>query len=341
MSGAAPLPSTTKGRAERLKVLVVGPGDKRVRRLLRDLSEIEGIDASTGTTDDASHRDLTIGLHSTVEEHISSARASIEAGSHFISASHSSQIAEALASNFKATSGPGVIAGVDWTPGITCTLAARAGMDEVDQVKISWVVSAAGSSGWLAVERTLDAFSNRAIIFEDGSWRRVKPGQESEQVFLPEPLGWREVWDCAGAESLFLPKSHPHLSRVAVRAGVTEPLMAALLRKTADMNSLSVRWMMRNAIKLPLRDASGTDAAWSAARVDLYGKTKRSYAFMDQLSNLWTAPIVAVVKLWEQTRIPGGTSAMYEVFSPADLLDTLRQNGLQLARLQPGMRTMS
>lgn len=322
-------------------MLVVGPDDVRVRRLLRDLSEIEGIEASVGRVDDTSHRDLTIGLHSSVDEHIASARQSVEAGSHFISASHSSQIAEILVSNFTDTSGPGVIAGVDWTPGITCTLAARAGMDEVDQVRVSWVVSAAGSTGWLAVERALEAFSSRAVVFEGGSWRRVKPGEESEQVFLPEPMGWREVWNCAGAESLFLPKSHPHLSRVGVRAGLTEPLMGALLRRTANMGSVRARWIMRNALKLPLRDALGIDTAWSSARVDLYGKTTRSYAFMDQLSNLWSAPIVAIVKLWDQTVIPGGASPMHEAFSPADLLDTLKHLGLHLARLQPGLRTMS
>lgn len=288
------------------------------------------------------------GFGRTLEQEVDAASAAITAGVPYLSAAHDPQSVEALlALEEEARSADAlVIAGVSWSPGVTSLLAKAAAeaLDEVRKVRIAWVVSPAGPGGREAALRALRALFGYAVVFEDGAWHREQAGTRSEEVFFPEPAGWRTTRLCLGAEASTLPRWLPGVGEVVVKGGLTEAAVDRAARGLARLAGLASparreRLALVSAAALAAVARRGGARIWSAARVDVDGSVEGrsrtlTYGFLDQIASLSSVPVVVVATMVVGGAIKGaGAFPVEAVIDPPSFFAALAERGMRVARL--------
>lgn len=360
-----------------MRVGVIGAGGPTGRRVTRDLiehpsmgrvvaideaqvapellelipDEATGVGLSPAAGDDLSLalREVDLAIGCVAPEHeVPAALAAIDAGVPYISSCWELEAFEALLTLDEAATKAGtyVLAGLGWTPGITNLLAAAAAdqVDEVEEVRVYWSVSAA-DGGREVIVRALRSFAGVVPVFEEGAWRREPAGGEPEGVYFPEPVGWRPVRLVAGPEALTLPKHFSGVRKVMVKGGVSEATVGRAVRALAARvgSGPPARRERMIALARPLLPFTGmgTSApAWSAARVDVLGRRGGApvhvvYGVLDQYANLVSVPLVAAVLLAASQKITAkGVVAPEESIDPQTFLGTLAERGVRAARLE-------
>lgn len=286
----------------------------------------------------------------TMEEATGHASEAVRAGVPLVWAGRDLEIAEALLQidEQAKTAGVTVVAGGGWSPGITNLLAIAAceRLESVKSLRIAWAVSSTGSGAEEAVTALVESFSRPAPVFEERSWHRVQPGDDVEDVYFPEPLGWTTVRVCAGSEPMTLPRSIESLESVVLKAGAAENNVVRLARMLADTSTLSPTGSRRRALTLAgpwlraVKRVSGASGGWSAIRVDARGKENGRLAthtlgVLDQLANLISVPpSVAAVTLARGDAREHGVVPAERAFEPKKFFASLAERGIKVARLE-------
>ena len=299
---------------------------------------IAGVDAAVGF------------LGSDPDLEVFAASGAIEAKVPYMSACEIAPAVEALLGLEEAAQEAGtlVVPGFGWTPGVT-NLLARLGaeaLDEVRSIRIAWTSSAIGEGTDATILRAVRSFSGSVAVFEEGGWHRKPGGTGDETVFFPEPLGWRTVHVCSGAEVLTLPRSIPGVESVVVMAGVSEVVADRLARGLSGLFPLapSRRRERLAAVTRPLLPAAGRlrgsgARTWAAARVDVRGikddaESVRTFGVLDQPANLAVAPLEAAVVMLATGEIKGtGVLPPEQCVDPAAFFPRLGALGVRAARL--------
>jgi saccharopine dehydrogenase-like NADP-dependent oxidoreductase len=366
-----------------IRIAVIGAGDSASRRLSANLLEREPslsllvIDADAGRAQDLAASldaqrctsagmgtgagslasavagvDAALGfLGSDTDLEVLVASGAIEAKVPYMSACEMAPAVEALLGLDEAAQEAGsiVVPGFGWTPGVT-NLLARLGaeaLDEVRSIRVAWMSSAIGEGTEATTLRAVRSFSGSVAVFEDGGWHRKPGGTGDETVFFPEPLGWRKVHLCSGAEVLTLPRSIPGVRNVVVMAGVSEVVADRLARGLSGLFPLapSRRRERLAALTRPLLPAAGRlrgsgARTWAAARVDVRGirdgtETVRTFGVLDQPANLAVAPLEAAALMLATGEIKGrGVLPPEQSIDPAAFFPRLGALGVRVARLE-------
>ena len=177
-------------------------------------------------------------------------------------------------------------------------------------------------------------------MFEGGEWRRISGKLPSEDVYLPEPFGWSEVFRCAGVESACLPGTIGVSDKVTV-ACATSGKISRMLRALAEkVGEDPASWKARAGIALAssVPYASQNKVArigWAALRVDVSGDDAQqvSLAILDELSHLQSAALLASVTCLQDVVISGGIKTLEEVVDPHRFTSALASKGVRIARL--------
>lgn len=231
--------------------------------------------------------------------------------------------------------------GVRWTPGVSGVLAklAASELGETRSARISWLTSIAGPMGPDRLHDVLAALAG-GVVFEGGEWRRISGKLPSEEVYLPEPFGWREVFRCAGVESACLPSTIGVTDKVTV-ACATSGRMSRMLRALArSAGEDPASWKARAGIALAtsVPYASENKVArigWAALRVDVGGDDagQVSFAILDELNHLQSATLLASVTCLRDVAITGGVKTLEQVVDPQRFTGALASRGVRIARL--------
>lgn len=270
--------------------------------------------------------------------------AAVRAGVAYLSSSMSPEAPEVFKSCYAEAERAGVpvVVGISWTPGLT-GLMASAGVREVDsvhEIRVSWLGSGSGLLGDEAMVLAMHAFSGPAVVFKQGAFGRESPGGETEDVFFPEPVGWRPVYLCNSAEASSIPLSLPTVRRVVTKGALAERGLDILVRTTAVSAGASgagsrragrlVQPVMPNVGRLRRNKMS-----WSALRVDVTGEQETvSYAVVDQLSNFLIAPLVVAAEMVGRGLVKGsGVMGAGSAFDHGVFLGLLARRGVKIARL--------
>lgn len=314
---------------------------------LRDNAVVRVADSSADAIEGASS---AVSCAVTLEDASGHVTEAIRAAVPLVWAGRDLEIAEALLQTDAQAKSAGVtvVAGGGWSPGLTnlLALAACESLESVKSVRIAWAVSAAGAGADEAVTALVESFSRPAPVFEGGSWHRVQPGNDVEDVYFPEPLGWTSVRVCAGAEPLTLPRSVEGLESVAVKAGAAENSVVRLARMLGDASTLSPAGSQRRVLNIAgpwlksIRRVGGSARGWSAIRVDARGRREgrpvtQTFGVLDQLMNLIAAPpSVAAMMLARGDAREHGALPAEKAFEPNKFFVALSERGIKVARLQ-------
>lgn len=236
-----------------------------------------------------------------------------------------------------------VVVGISWTPGLA-GLMASVGVREVDsvnEIRVSWLGSGSGLLGDEAMALAMHAFSGPAVVFKQGAFGRESPGGETEDVFFPEPVGWRPVHLCNSAETSSIPVSLPTVRRVVTKGALAERGLDVLVRTTARLSAAVSGAGSRRAGKLvqPVMPNVGrlrrNKMSWSALRVDVRGEQETvSYAVVDQLSNFLIAPLVVAAEMLGRGLVKAsGVMGAESAFDHGVFLEILARRGVKIARL--------
>jgi hypothetical protein len=341
------------------RIAVLGPA-KTVPLLVSWLGEHQGVQVTSASTAQDVEKamletDLAIGCWGNdPRRDQAAARGAISAGVTYISAGESLDAVRALGELREAAEEAGslVVSGVSWSPGITNLMAAAAAAQvrEPRRVRVAWVAPAGGPHGRYVTGKALDALSGMVAVFEDGSWRMQPPGGQGEEIFFPEPVGWRRVHLGAGAEVLTLPRNLDGVKDVAVKAGILEGSVDLAIRQTLGASSylparLTSQIGAATERMLPgLARLSPIRNTWVALRVDVTGAANPgaangseqtvTYGLVGQLPTLVVAPLVVAAATLAGGTDKIGIQAPESVFEPADFFAGLAHRGVRVARLR-------
>jgi saccharopine dehydrogenase-like NADP-dependent oxidoreductase len=281
-----------------------------------------------------------------IEEEEEFASAAVEAGVHYVSYCRHPEVLQRMRALDEPAKARAVLIlpGLGWTPGITSLLAkaGAAALDEASEIRICWSASAGGPAGLEAVIAALQTLSENISLFETGSWKPQLPSMAGE-VYFPEPVGWRVVQLCAGAEAFSLPRSVAGVKKVMVKGGVAEEIVNRSVRalsalpgwakgdRPVELSGQSLAGLARLV---------GSINGWSAARVDIVGNSGGSrraitYGVVDQFPNLVCYPLVVGALM-----IGRGEISNAGVLSPEEAIDhksffaQLAERGIRVAKLE-------
>jgi saccharopine dehydrogenase-like NADP-dependent oxidoreductase len=241
-----------------------------------------------------------------------------------------------------------IVTGMSWTPGITNLMAAAgaASLDETSAVRVAWLGSAAATGATEMLRKAAQALNGVAMVFESNAWVLEQAGGRPQQVFFPEPLGWRQVHLCAAVETLSLPSTIPGVQHVMVKAALLEQVTDQVIRGASSLaRYVSARrlasWSSAAARILP--PGGGIAAGghpWSGVRVDVTGMKDGSnktvtYGLVDQSPNLMVAPlVVAAVNVGRSRQVRTGVLPPEAAFDAAEFFGDLAERGVRVAILQ-------
>lgn len=279
---------------------MVGAGTRKGRRVLRDLAEAGFDTQGVAPGEHAQGVDIFIGcLKGTLQEEVNAARTALEQSAPYFSGNEDPESVESLLDlDDEARSlGSTVIAGCSWSPALSGVLARLAAeeLGSVGGVQVSWVVS-------------------------EGGPLATNLGAEGEEVYFPEPLGWRRVSSVNGSETLTIPRSLPMVEKVVVKGGTTEKRGDRFLQRLGG-----------NRGRYP--------DSWSALRVDAFGLEQDrtstvSLAVMDKLANLESATLLVAALLYSRGELlVQGASTLDAEVSPTTVIQLLSERGSPVARL--------
>ena len=149
-----------------------------------------------------------------------------------------------------AAQGGAVVLGAGFAPGLTCVLAGlgRSMFDEIDEIYVAKV----GTGGPSCARAHHQAFRGIAVDWRDGAWIQRRGGSGRELCWFPDPIGGRDCYRAALADTVLLVDAFPHVRRVSAR-------MAATRRDRLTM-------------QLPMLTPPHTDGGVGGVRVELRGR---------------------------------------------------------------------
>jgi hypothetical protein len=116
-------------------------------------------------------------------------------------------------------SGAVVVVGAGFAPGLTCILARLAAgwFDSVDEIHIAKV----GTGGPACAREHHRAFRAFAVDWREGAWAQRRGGSGRELCWFPDPIGGRDCYRAALADSVLLVDAFPEVRRVTARVAAT------------------------------------------------------------------------------------------------------------------------
>jgi saccharopine dehydrogenase-like NADP-dependent oxidoreductase len=246
------------------------------------------------------------------------------------------------------TAGVTVVTGCGLSPGITNLLTAYAAqsLDRVEEIEVAVAYSLNDSPGDSTMSHLLHELSREAPYVSEFRTVNGRAGDLPRPIYFPEPVGWVETFTCGHPEALTAPRVYPDLRAIRFRTGLTERAAMDALRAAAaarlpraGTDHLSAR-VVRRSVRL-LRSLPPRGAAWTAARVDVWGETDGrpeivSLGVVDHISNLTSLPLAhAAVEIGRRAVTHPGVNTVEEVFEPAPFLGALAHRGLRAAHLTP------
>lgn len=279
------------------------------------------------------------------------ARAAIDAGASYVSlCDDHGVLGEVLALHDAAAKvDVTIVPGCGLSPGITNLLAVMASreMDEVHHVEISAAVSTGDASGPAATHHLLFALGQDAPTVADGQETLERGASSPKRVYFPEPVGWVETFVCGHPEVSTLPGRFDALRSLLFRIGLTEKAAMDLVRASVlagvTRHETALRGWVRTSqpLKPLLRHIPPVGAAWTAARVDVWGtagdrETSTALAVVDHLANLATTPLAYAARaLAADPTLERGVLAPEHLFNASSFLKHLDARGIRIARLEP------
>jgi saccharopine dehydrogenase-like NADP-dependent oxidoreductase len=248
-----------------------------------------------------------------------------------------------------AAGGVPVVSGCGLSPGITNLLVtlATAEIDEVEEIDISLALSSSDLRGDASAQQFLVGLDRQAPMVSDHE-PSVQPAPGAPRLtYFPEPVGWVETFPQGRPEVVTLPRRHPQLRSLQIRAGLVEKAFMDLARMAAAAGAARTGVLRRLSLLAvrPLRRAAELlppgGAGWTAARVDVRGTAAgrshtTSLAVVDHLTNLAAQPLVAAaLSLGSRSAAMSGLCTVEEAFDSSVFLSRLTQRGVRIARLEP------
>ena len=234
------------------------------------------------------------------------------------------------------------ITGMGWNPGIS-SMAARLGadlLDEIENIKIAWVVGSGDSRGRAALMHTLHGITGKIPVVREGKRTTVPAWTEMEMVEFPAPLGELPALLFGHPEPLTLPRTLKAKS-IEVRGGISPPWNNKALRIMRSLgftksieriNSISgfIHGIQR------LFSIGGENN--SGLRIDVIGKKdgqERNLVFnmVDRFRPLVTTPCaVGALMLLEGRIRQRGVMAPEMCIEPVEFFDRLSDKGVRIMR---------
>lgn len=124
-----------------------------------------------------------------------------------------------------------VLTGMGWNPGIS-NLAARLSanlLDEVENIKIAWVVGSGDSSGLAALKHTLHGITGDVPVVRDSTQTTASAWSEMEMTEFPAPLGELPTFLFGHPEPITLPKT-VEAKNITLRGAICPPWNNKALR---------------------------------------------------------------------------------------------------------------
>ena len=330
------------GAASRVAQLL-GGRDGKVATLGLDITDQHGF------VDAARHHDVVVSCAGPASEvELPALRGCVEAGTPYVSLcdDYSATSASLDLDDAAKAAGVTVVSGCGLSPGITNLLTAYAGrnLDRVEEIEVSVAYSLNDSPGDSTLFHLLHELSREAPYVSEFRAAQGKAGDLPRPVYFPEPVGWVETFTCGHPEPLTAPRVYSDLRAIRFRAGLTERAAMDALRVVAASQVPGakldrLRGRLARASARMLRSLPPRGAAWSAARVDVWGESDGraevvSLGVVDHIANLVSLPLThAAVSIGTRAVVRPGVGAVEEVFDPGPFLGALARRGLRAARL--------
>ena len=112
-----------------------------------------------------------------------------------------------------------VVAGVGFSPGLTCALAKFISekLDFIDEIHIA----KDGTGGPACARQHHRAMKRPSVDWRDGRWVRRPGGSGRELVWFPEPVGGADCYRAALPDAVLLQPAFPNVSRITARLSAT------------------------------------------------------------------------------------------------------------------------
>lgn len=233
-----------------------------------------------------------------------------------------------------------MITGLGWTPGLSNILARRGAdrLDQVDEIRIAWVGSAADAQGLAIVKHVLYAMSGQAPTYRDGAWVNVPALSESERVEFPEPLDAIDVSHVGHPEPITIPRTLP--ARTVSLKGALLPrwnnrLAGLLIRAGLTSSDRRIDRVSRLIQRLE-RVLGAGGVALSGMRVDVSGvrhgeSVTLTYSVADHMSRLAALPAALGALMLARGEIQEpGVFAPEAILDPEPFLDRLAEQGIDI-----------
>lgn len=197
-------------------LVLCDPRDDRAARLARSLGDrVEVVDDLRTAEVDG------VVLASDAGTQFPLARAAVEAGRFVVATSDDLdevrllQTLDAAARNRQVP----VVLGAGFAPGLTCVLAQLAAdrLDAVDEVHVAKV----GTGGPACARQHHRAFRGMAVEWRDGAWVQRRGGSGRALCWFPEPVGGRDCYRAALADTVLQVAAFGSLRRVTARVAAT------------------------------------------------------------------------------------------------------------------------
>jgi saccharopine dehydrogenase-like NADP-dependent oxidoreductase len=277
-------------------------------------------------------------------------RASIEAGTPYVSLcdDHAATVDSLALDGEAKAAGVTIVSGCGLSPGITNVLTAYAALslDRVEEMEIAVAYSLNDSHGDSTMLHLLRELARDAPYVSEFRPAQGRAGDLPRPIYFPEPVGWVETFTCGHPEPVTAPRVYPELRASRFRAGLTERAAMDALRavaasplRRAGGDHFATRLALTSVNVL--RSLPPRGAAWTAARVDVWGETDGraevvSLGVVDHIANLASVPLThAAVELGKRVVDRPGVNTVDDVFEPARFLEALARRGLRAARLTP------
>ncbi len=235
-----------------------------------------------------------------------------------------------------------VITGLGWNPGIS-NMAARLGgnlLDEIDDIKIAWVVGSGDSKGLAALRHTLHGITGEIPVFKDGEPAMVAAWSEMEMAEFSAPLGELPVYLFGHPEPITLPRTI-NVKNVTVRGGISPPWNNRTLRIVRSLGFTNSRERIDSVARLIHRTQrlfSIGGVAHSGLRIDVIGRKDEQerhlvFNMLDRIRPLTATPCaVGALMLLEGAITRRGVMAPEMCIEPVDFFDRLSDKGIKILR---------
>lgn len=272
------------------------------------------------------------------------ATAAIETRTHYIDICDDPDPLSKLFALDKAAQRAGVtvITGMGWNPGVS-NIAARLGadlLDDIDDIKITWVVGSGDASGLGALKHTFHGITGKIPMLKDGKQAMVPAWSAPEIVEFSQPLGELPAFLFGHPEPVTLAKTI-RAKNISVRGGISPPWnnkALRLLRSLGLTNSRdridSVAGVMHKVQRL----FSFGGVANSGLRIDIIGKKEGAerhlvFNMVDRIRPLTSIPCaVGALMLLEGKITRRGVMAPEMCIEPVEFFDRLSDKGVKILR---------